>query len=694
METPDFRTLFELGPALQLVLKPNSPQFTIVAVSGAYLQATMTRREEILSRGIFDVFPDNPDDPTATGVRNLRASLDRVLRERVTDMMAVQKYDIRRPESEGGGFEERYWSPVNSPVFGREREVTFIVHSVQDVSEFVRLKQQRSEQSRIAEGLRARVETMEAEIFVRAQELQRLNAELFRANQTLQSEIVQRREAEEELRESEERLNLALNAAQTGIWELNLVTDKSIRSPRHDEIFGYRTLVPEWGYKTFMTHVVPEDRGGVKEAFEKALKYDHFEVECRINRANDGSVRWIAVQGRVIRNEKNDPIRMHGVLTDITERKLVERERERFFSLSLEMLCVAGFDGYFKRLNPAWERVLGHTEKQLCSEPFIHFVHPDDRESTLAAAAKLTQGQNVVSFENRYRSKVGSYRRIEWSCTPVVEEGLIYAAARDVTENRQREDEIRALNAELERALAQATNFNKELEAFSYSVSHDLRAPLRAIDGFSLALLEDYEQQLDEQGKDFLRRVRAASQRMGQLIDDMLALSRVTRREIRRERVDLSALAQSIGDDLRQRDPHRRVKLDVAGGAAAEGDPQLLRQVLENLLSNAWKFTGKKELARIQFGTAENGGKTLFFVRDNGAGFDMSYADKLFGVFQRLHSVTDFEGTGVGLATVKRIIHRHGGRVWAEAEVGGGATFYFTLEPEEEADGHANNPAG
>lgn len=220
---------------------------------------------------------------------------------------------------------------------------------------------------------------------------------------------------------------------------------------------------------------------------------------------------------------------------------------------------------------------------------------------------------------------------------------------------------------------------NKELEAFSYSVSHDLRAPLRSIDGFSQALLEDYTERLDEQGRDYLHRVRAASQRMAQLIDDMLKLSRVTRAELSREEVDLSALAQEIAVELRRAQPGREVEFTVASGLRVHGDPKLLRIVIENLLGNAWKFTGKRSGARIEFGMTHRDGKPAYFVRDNGVGFDMAYAGKLFGAFQRLHDSREFPGTGIGLATVQRVIHKHGGRVWAEGEVEKGATFYFTL---------------
>jgi PAS domain S-box-containing protein len=244
----------------------------------------------------------------------------------------------------------------------------------------------------------------------------------------------------------------------------------------------------------------------------------------------------------------------------------------------------------------------------------------------------------------------------------------------DVTERKRTERELIRQKAELARS-------NTELEQFAYLIAHDLRAPLRGINGFSHILLEDFADDLDEEGRDHLRRVRDAASRMGRLMDDLLELSRLTRAQMRHETVDLSALAREVAAELQKSQPERRAEFVVTDGLVAEGDPGLLRVVLENLLGNAFKFTRKEPEARIEFG-GEQGedGTACYYVRDNGVGFEAAYADKLFGAFQRLHGEEDFEGTGIGLATVRRIVERHGGRVWAEGEVGEGATFFFTLE--------------
>jgi len=258
--------------------------------------------------------------------------------------------------------------------------------------------------------------------------------------------------------------------------------------------------------------------------------------------------------------------------------------------------------------------------------------------------------------------------------------GRIEEQKRELQQHTTRlEQRVAERTKELERRAIELQAANSELDAFAYSVSHDLRAPLRSIDGFSQVLLEDYGAGLDEAGRDSLQRVRAASQRMATLIDDLLKLARVTRTEMRTERVDLSGMARELVLDIQRTTPDRQVEFAIAPGLEAQGDSRLLRVVLDNLLRNGWKYTGKQPQPRVEFTAMDENGGRVFVIKDNGAGFDMKYADKLFGVFQRLHSTAEFEGTGVGLATVRRIINRHGGRIWAEGIVDQGATFYFTL---------------
>jgi light-regulated signal transduction histidine kinase (bacteriophytochrome) len=304
---------------------------------------------------------------------------------------------------------------------------------------------------------------------------------------------------------------------------------------------------------------------------------------------------------------------------------------------------------------------------------------------------KLHEGTEIIGAGNlnykvstMAKDEVGQLSRAFDQMTIQLKESFV-GLEKEITERKQAEEEIRKLNVELEQRVvertAQLEAANKELEAFSYSVSHDLRAPLRSIDGFSQALQEDYGEKVEGQGKDYIRRIRAATKRMAELIDALLTLSRVTRSEIRLENFNLSRLARTIATDLQKTQPDRQVEFIIPEGLTANGDARLFRIVMENLIGNAWKFTSKKENACIELGSLQQGdGRLAYFVKDNGAGFDMAYADKLFGAFQRLHGTEEFSGTGIGLATVQRIIHRHGGRVWAEGEPQKGATFYFTLD--------------
>jgi PAS domain S-box-containing protein len=332
--------------------------------------------------------------------------------------------------------------------------------------------------------------------------------------------------------------------------------------------------------------------------------------------------------------------------------------------------------------NARGAEMFGCSREQMGDKPFQELFSSEVARGLAEIQTRTRENEAVPQqYEMKVLGRDKAERMVELGVRLIdyAEKAAVSVVIRDITERKRMEEALARQAQELVRSNTELSSVNKELEAFSYSVSHDLRAPLRSVDGFSKALLEDYVDKLDEQGKDYLQRVRAASQRMAQLIDDLLNLSRVTRSDMHRDTVNLSAIAEGVVDELQKLDPGRHAEFVIKEGVIADGDGRLLKLVLENLLSNAWKFTGKHAQARIEFGVTPNGGKPAYFVKDDGAGFDMAYAEKLFAPFQRLHGMAEFPGTGIGLALVQRIIHRHGGRIWAEGGVEKGATFYFTV---------------
>jgi PAS domain S-box-containing protein len=674
---------------LYLVL---TPALTIVAVSDAYSKATMTKREEILGRGIFEVFPDNPDDPSATGVRNLKASLDRVLTHHVPDTMAVQKYDIPRPEWEGGGFEERYWSPINSPVLGADGNVAYIIHRVEDVTAFVRLKQAGSEQHRITEELRSRAAEMEAEVFRRAQQIQEVNNQL-------RTELEARKRAEEALRESEERFRAVAETATDAIVSADKLGHITYFNPGAERIFGYAArdvigrpltlLMPtrfhdahRQGLARFLTTGEARVIGRTVELVGRRKEGTEFPLELSLASWKAGGDTFFTGIIRDITERK----RAEDIIRDITERKRAEellRASEERFHLLVERIedyaiFMLDADGRVATWNAGAERIKGYTADEIIGQHFSRFFPSEDIQrgkpvhelKVAAAEGRLEdEGWRVRKDGSRFwanvvitaiRDKAGTLRGFS-------------RVTRDLTERKQAEEEGKKSNEQLEAA-------NKELEAFSYSVSHDLRAPLRAIDGFSRILLEDHMAHLPADAQRYLHGVRNNSQQMGRLIDDLLTFARLSRQPLLKQLVRPADLIRQCMDELHAEQQDRRVKIAIGDLPACQADPALLKQVWLNLISNAFKYTRKQVVAVIEVGSREQAGACAFFVKDNGVGFDMRYADKLFGVFQRLHRSEDYAGTGVGLAIVQRIIHRHGGRVWAEAAVDHGATFYFTLQ--------------
>ena len=382
---------------------------------------------------------------------------------------------------------------------------------------------------------------------------------------------------------------------------------------------------------------------------------------------------------------------------DITQRRLEQAQLhllETAVSRLNDIVVITeaqAFGGAGPRIvfvNDAFERHTGYSREEALGNTSRLLWGPKTERAELDRIRAAMEKWQAVRAEIVIYTKAGQERWLETDITPIADETGSFthwvAVERDITERRQQREEILSLNGELEdRVLlrtAQLARANQELESFAYSVSHDLRSPLNTIHGFSQLLLKIEADKVSEKGKHYLNRIRAGVEQMSNLIEGLLTLAHLSREQIKSDQIDLSAIARLVAKDLREREPQRQAQVHIQDGLNAHGDPRLLLAVLQNLLGNAWKFTSRQGQARIELGSQPDpGGDPIFFVKDNGAGFDMAFAHKLFGTFERLHSPGDFSGTGIGLATVKRVIERHGGRVWAESKLNEGATFYFTL---------------
>jgi PAS domain S-box-containing protein len=392
--------------------------------------------------------------------------------------------------------------------------------------------------------------------------------------------------------------------------------------------------------------------------------------------------------------ESGKLVRIWGLKRDVTDlvatQEALQESKdyaERLIELASIMVVGLDREGRVRAFNRTAENITGYLRSEVEQRNWFELMAPAQLFAQVESEWKrLLAGGEPSTFELPLLTATGEERFIVWQNNPVFESGAVSGTISfgvDISARRRMEEALRALNEQLEQRVEERTAelgaANRELESFAYSVSHDLRAPLRAIDGFTQALVEDYGDKLDEHGRDYCHRVRRAAGRMGHLIDDLLVLSRITRTEMRFEDVDLSALANDILALLHEREPARKVHTHVQAGLRARGDVGLLRILLENLLDNAWKYTNKVAEADIEVGARWENNRQIFFVRDNGAGFDMAAADKLFAPFQRLHTSQEYAGTGIGLATVRRVVARHGGHVSASAQVGKGAVFEFIL---------------
>ncbi|MBW4520619.1 MAG: PAS domain-containing protein [Scytolyngbya sp. HA4215-MV1] len=498
-------------------------------------------------------------------------------------------------------------------------------------------------------------------------------------------DITGSKQVEEQLRKSDAHLKTAQRIGKLGSWEFDLSTEQITWSEEVFRIFGRDpgTAPPSFHELQQLFHI--DDRSHHEQVVQMAIETrQSYEIECRICHP-DGSFGYIQARGEPIVDATGQLIQLIGTVLDITDRKRTEEELRNLsarLTLAVKSAALGIWDWNVVQNILTWDdrmyELYGITPDQFASvyDAWANSLHPDDRPLAEAAIQQALEGTKDYDPEFRVIHPDGTIRFIKaYALVQRNEQGMpqhMIGINFDITENKRAETQLLQTSAQLEAS-------NRELEAFAYSVSHDLRSPLRAIDGFSKALLEDYGDQFDEDGKDYFDRIRNNVSRMGMLIDDLLRLSRVSRTDMQYDVVNLSTLVQEQIHDLQIAEPERQVTVVIAPGVVVSADATLMRVVINNLLQNAWKFTSHHNTARIEFGVIQTEAHPIYFVRDDGAGFDMAYAKMLFRVFQRLHNTYEFPGTGIGLATVQRAIHRHGGKVWAEAALEKGATIYFTV---------------
>ena len=509
------------------------------------------------------------------------------------------------------------------------------------------------------------------------------------------SDVTERKNAELKVKASQKMLQLVLDSIPARVFwkDINSVylgcnklfaKDASIQSAQ--QIVGKTDFDMVWREQAERYRA--DDQAVMHSGLPK-LQYEETLTQP------DKATRWLETSKIPLTDLNGNIIGILGTYTDISERKqAIEDKRRSEQRLKLHFqhtpLAVIEWNNNMEVVewNLAAERIFGYSRDEAVGQNVLSLIIPQRKRPQINSVAdSLLHVQNGRRNINENITKDGRAIICDWYNTPLVDEtGQVMgvaSAAMDITERVKTEQELEQYREHLEELVEQRTDeltrVNKELEAFSYSVSHDLRAPLRSLDGFSQVLIEDYFDKLDEEGKDYLQRVRQGAQRMAQLIDDMLKLSRLTRSQLQHTSVNLSEIATEIASVLQKEAPERSAQFKITPNLLSYGDEGLLTVVLDNLISNAWKYTSKKSHSIIEFGARADEKETVYWIKDNGAGFNMEYVDKLFGAFQRLHHIREFEGSGIGLATVARIIHRHGGRVWAEGKENEGAIFYFTL---------------
>jgi PAS domain S-box-containing protein len=498
------------------------------------------------------------------------------------------------------------------------------------------------------------------------------------------------------LRENSERLTLALEASRTGTWDWSIPNDRLTWDRYLDSLLGGAKGSEGRTFAEFLRLIQPEDQARFQQlAINSMSEGREFLADFRITWPN-GELHHLSTRGRGFRDASGKPVRMTGVMIDITDSERAEQalrdSEQRYRSLVSAITSVVWISdpaGAFKVPQLSWQAFTGQSFEEHRGFGWMQALHPDDRDRIRAAWAKAQSTLTRYEAEGRlWNASLKVYRHFITRAVPILEgSGRVrewVGTVTDVHDRKLAEEEIQRLNSELEQRVlartAELATTNQELESFTYSVSHDLRSPLRHIDAYAQILQEEFGGEMPEEATKYLTRIRNGTQNMGHLVDDLLNLARVGRQELNFKPASLRALVDEVIEEMADETKASTVEWTIGDLPTIPCDPGLIKQVFANLLSNAVKYSRPRPIARIEIGLTEARDQTAIFVRDNGVGFNMKYVSKLFGVFQRLHRAEEFEGTGVGLATVQRIVRKHGGEIWVESEVEKGATFYFTLK--------------
>jgi len=675
---PGFESLFRLSPNPYMVL---DRELRYVAANDAYLRVTASRLEDLLGRYVFDVFPHDPAEPNNAPAQLLRESFERVIREGRQDVLAVIPYRVPMHTPRGVVVEERFWSATHTPLLDEQGQVAFILQHTEDVTELQRLRQAvqmpGGERDTPASGLST---DMAAGVLHRARAVQE-------AYQTLDSE---RRHLLHLLEQAPSFM--AVLRGPTHVFEL--------ANRAYYQLMGHRNLVgqpvrqvfPELDGQGFFemldrVYATGEPFIGrgmkvlVQRKAEGPLEESFVDFVCQPLLGADGKMMGIFVQG-------------HDITEQMVARTALQESEARLRRVveasgagTWEMDLVTGYVSADARLLALFGLP---PAAHFSLEVILGSIHPEDRARVERAVTSALAGESAGRYYAEYRTQGSGDGRERWvegrgqvSFDATGKAVRFLGTGLDITSRKTAEEEVRRLNRDLERRVRERTlelrEANMELEAFSYSVSHDLRAPLRHITGFAQLLDKRAAPVLDDKSRGYVRTICEAAQKGEQLVNDLLAFSRLGRAELRKSPVDLSRLLEEVQRELAPDCEGRQVLWKVGTLPAVQGDASLLHMAFKNLLANALKYSRLRRVAIIEVLAEERDGEVEVSVKDNGVGFDMQFADRLFGVFQRLHTAEQFEGTGIGLANVRRIVQRHGGRIWAEGRPDDGATFQFTL---------------